>query len=509
MTLRDICRSSRRAYAQPVSRWEITGVVLVCVLLVAYDAARCWTLSITHDEAYTYAQHVIGTVHDIIWLKTPGNQANNHRLFTLLCKLSIFLFGDSEPALRLPSLLSYVLFCASVTAIIYRQLRGLLALLCLLLVALNPYIVDMMSIARGYGLGLALSMAGTWCLLRDGEMAQPQPARWAGGAAACFGLAALANLTFLPILAVGLCLVVLVRLDAWRSGRISMRGAVASMIVPLLVSAALAPLLLPQIRLLRSMGELKIGGDTSLLADTAASLVNGTLYLRGVGQVCYVLLMAFAYVVPIAALIVGIILSKSGEAMARSRADRDLLIVAALLLGTVLLSLAQHHLFGVAYLSGRRAIFLYPLFGIACSGLLAAACRWSGGWRSIAGAALVTVEVLLVAHFVLAANLRMTLDWQYDSQTKAMMSDLEPVLPRGGPQRYRLGIDWMFEPSINYYLRRNGWTSIAPVTRDGPLGPYDAYYVFDWELPRLRAAVAGLTVVRHYERASATLVTPR
>src|SRR5437879_11613146 len=51
---------------------------------------------------------------------------------------------------------------------------------------------------------------------------------------------------------------------------------------------------------------------------------------------------------------------------------------------------------------------------------------------------------------------------------------------------YRLGIDWLFEPSINYYLRRNGWTSIAPVTRDGPRGPYDAYYVLDWELPDLR-----------------------
>jgi 4-amino-4-deoxy-L-arabinose transferase-like glycosyltransferase len=510
LALREIRPSPGRANAEPVSRWEITGVVLVCALLVAYDATRCRTMSLTHDEALTYAWHVTGSVYDIVWFNTPGIPANNHLLFTLFAKLSVLLFGDSEVALRLPSILAYALFCAAVAAIIFRQLRGLLGLLCLIFVVLNPYIVDMMSIARGYGLGLALSMAGTWCLLHDGEAAQPRPARWAGWAAVCFGLAVLANLTFLLIFAVALCLTVFVRLDGWWHGRTTPGRAIASMIVPLLVSAALAPLLIRQIPLVGQNGDLQVGGATSFLADTIGSLLNGTLYFTDYGHTGYILLVIFAYAVPIFALAAGIIdWSRSANSVNLPRVNRDLLIIVVLLVGTALLSVLQHHLRGVAYLSGRRAIFLYPLWGIACSGLLAATQRWPVRRRWIAGPALVMAELVMVAHFVLAANLRMTLDWRYDSQTKAMMRDLEALLPRDGPPRYRLGVTWLFAPSINYYLRRNGWTSVAPVTRDGPLGPYDAYYVVDGDLPALRATVAGVTNLRHYETASATLARAR
>ena len=58
-------------------------------------------------------------------------------------------------------------------AILMRHLRGPLLVLFLLLAALNPYVVDMMSIARGYGLGIALTTAGAYCLLRDAEIEAP------------------------------------------------------------------------------------------------------------------------------------------------------------------------------------------------------------------------------------------------------------------------------------------------------------------------------------------------
>src|SRR5215470_14094979 len=88
----------------PLSRWDLAAALVVCGVLVAYDALRCGTLSITHDEALTYAWHVTGTIPDIVQFDTPGNPANNHRLFTLLAKASVFLFGDGEAALRLPTL---------------------------------------------------------------------------------------------------------------------------------------------------------------------------------------------------------------------------------------------------------------------------------------------------------------------------------------------------------------------------------------------------------------------
>ena len=165
---------------------EIYALVLICALLVAYDALRCWRMSITHDEALTYAWHVTGRINDILRFTTPGLPDNNHLLFTLLCKLSVALFGDSELALRAPSLLAYALFCAAAAAILMRHLRGPLLMLFLLLAALNPYVVDMMSIARGYGLGIALTTAGAYCLLRDAEIEAPRSVFWAAAALRLF-----------------------------------------------------------------------------------------------------------------------------------------------------------------------------------------------------------------------------------------------------------------------------------------------------------------------------------
>ena len=117
-----------------------------------------------------------------------------------------------------------------------------------------------------------------------------------------------------------------------------------------------------------------------------------------------------------------------------------------------------------------------------------------------------------MVHFALVANVRMTKDWSNElAVLKTMMSDLEQLFPRIGERRYRFGVSWQFEPSINYYLRRNGWTSIGPVemARRGDLttfaGAYDVYYIFDSAIPDVKAATARLTVVRHYDEAPATL----
>lgn len=223
--------------------FQNVAVVLVCVLLLVYDATRCWLMSITHDEALTYVWHVTGRVFDILRFATPGLPDNNHLLFTLLCKLSVALFGNSELALRLPSIFAYALFCAATVCILMRHLRGPLLLLFLLFAALNPYLVDMMSVARGYGLGIALAISGTYCLLRDSETEARPSAFWSTSFCVCLGLAVLAHLTLLLLYAIGLGIMALVRLDAWRSRTLTLRRAVSGLIAPALITLAVAPLL--------------------------------------------------------------------------------------------------------------------------------------------------------------------------------------------------------------------------------------------------------------------------
>src|SRR5581483_8855037 len=88
--------------------------------------------------------------------------ANHHFLNTLLMRLSTAIFGVSEWSLRLPALGGAALYFTAV----YRLCRkafgeGWMFLLAVALLSLNPFVLDFMAAARGYGLALAL---WTWAL---------------------------------------------------------------------------------------------------------------------------------------------------------------------------------------------------------------------------------------------------------------------------------------------------------------------------------------------------------
>jgi hypothetical protein len=219
--------------------------------------------------------------------------------------------------------------------------------------------------------------------------------------------------------------------------------------------------------------------------------------------------------VPVAALVVGCFRLRRADQIEGRRADPDLLVLSVLLVGGAVLSIVQHDVAGTAYLADRRAIFLLPLYGLVYTGLFTASWNHSArGLRAIS-LALSVLPLALVVHFLMSANLSMTRDWAYDSQTKNMMNELEALLPRSGPQRYDLGVDWVFQPSINYYLVRNGWTSIGQLNFRGAAGqqelylrPHDAYYISDRYLPDVEAVAGALRVVKRFDRANAILAVP-
>ena len=78
---------------------SLSLILLAC--LFAANIYKAWTLGITIDEAFTYLNYVSGPFSAVF--TEPGY--NNHALNTLLCKLSVAVFGLSEFTLRLPSVL--------------------------------------------------------------------------------------------------------------------------------------------------------------------------------------------------------------------------------------------------------------------------------------------------------------------------------------------------------------------------------------------------------------------
>jgi 4-amino-4-deoxy-L-arabinose transferase-like glycosyltransferase len=177
--------------------------------VVGWNLYRACRLSITHDEALTYLYYVAKGPRGIC--SREGYCANNHILYSLLAWCSVQLFGVSEFALRLPSVLAGALFVVGAGRL-FGQLAGrtVLAWTGVLVLTLNPLIMDFLVAARGYGLGLALSMWAWSCLVatlasaNDPASRKSQILNWLAGGTA-MGLAVGANLTFLfPNLALAL-----------------------------------------------------------------------------------------------------------------------------------------------------------------------------------------------------------------------------------------------------------------------------------------------------------------
>src|SRR5262249_13778352 len=191
--------------ARPGSWYPLTFGGLVCAVF-GWNVYRAATLGITHDEAVTYQWFVAGGLERSY--STDGYEADNHVLYSLLAWAGVRLFRPSGFALRLPSVLAGPLLLIA-TGRLFWLLAGsrVLSLIGLVVVALNPLVMDFQVAARGYGLGLALSVWAWHELARS--LVSPEPRRLLA-VAICQGLAVGANLVYaFPNFALGAAFLVL------------------------------------------------------------------------------------------------------------------------------------------------------------------------------------------------------------------------------------------------------------------------------------------------------------
>ena len=193
---------------------------------------------------------------------------------------------------------------------------------------------------------------------------------------------------------------------------------------------------------------------------------------------CVSLLEAVAMVAPVFTLAAGVTLwlsclRRGGFAHVEPPLASLVFLLTTLTAALLALALA-HQLVGVRYPQARAALYLFPL-SVLCGVMLIE--RVDARPKLRAPARLAYVLALLVAvQFALQLNVSHFALFRYDAGTKRIFGQilgLDP--PRPGAQ-LRLGVDWLFAPSINFHRRMYDTRWIAPVTRDGPRGDED-YFV--------------------------------
>jgi len=132
----------------------------------AYCCVRAILLDITTDESYTVMYYASDTWNEVLTnIQKPS--ANNHILNSILVKLSSYLFGFKVFAIRIPSLCAlilYITFSYKLSKLIVQRKTLVFLSFCILIS--NPYLLEMFSLARGYGLSLAFLVTSIYYLLK-------------------------------------------------------------------------------------------------------------------------------------------------------------------------------------------------------------------------------------------------------------------------------------------------------------------------------------------------------
>jgi len=450
-----------------------TIVLILCSAgLLACSIYRAATYSFTHDESLTFAIFT--------WEPAWGTTTNHHLLNTWAVECWSILFGNSELALRLHTLVAHGIYLAAGLAILKRLRHPVLQFSGFVLLNLNPFMLDFFFLARGYGMALAFEMAGLYFLVcawekRDGRGFKKALIL----SSVCGALAVLSNYIFLnfdlPLLFV-IGGMLLYRRSGIRPDRTSLVAALAL----IAANGVFLALILLRLFRLRGHGEFWWGGRTGFVADTVYTFVEALLY--GVD-----------YPGPVASWITGILTGFFGAAAILAvgsffvrKKDRLFCLFFFLLAGAVALPVLQHRIFHVLYPVERAGLYFIPLYMLTLLfAFEAVAPSGSRGWRTVLSlAAPVVAAGVMLLHFCISFSVTTCYLWTYDAHTRDAIEAIAG--DRGTKDPVVLLNDWKLEPSLNFYRVTRHYTWLAPVTRRQQ-GKADYLYLTASEVKKIPA----------------------
>jgi hypothetical protein len=434
--------------------------------LFVVSVYRAITQSVVFDEALTWELYIAGPFSAIFHSFSP----NHHFLNTLLMRLSTGIFGVSEWSLRLPALAGAALYFNAV----YRLARqafgeGWTFLLAVALLSLNPFVLDFMVAARGYGMGLALWM---WALgLICGQLSLPSPRpRELLLAGAALALSVTANLIFIPPAAAlgAITAYFLLRQKPMEAAQKphKQRHKRPQGLPPLVWFAAPIGGIAVLFLLLAPIEDMKAdqfytGAATiaeSLRSLAAVSLQHsGPLGTRGwAGAWRDVVAFGIAPLILVGGLAVGLM-----------KQSLLLILTAGSAVFSAMALLLIHVILGRPYPEDRTGIYFLPLVALVLIGLA----------RDVPIAPY-ALGCLLLVQFATEFNTRKFLVWEYDADTRTMAEYIAAHRDSSAAVT-RVGGSWQLQESLAFYGFLHQWTWLELTTRPAPSIDYYALIAQD------------------------------
>ena len=476
----------------------LAQLLSVAILAFAFGVAvyRAKVQPIAHDEAIIYNWYLDQGVYHLLFF-----DPSNHVLFTFPAKLTTRVFGVNEFALRMPTLFGTLVYLIA-TYLLCRRLfgDGLLLVLSMAMLALNPEIMDFMAAARGYMLGLACLMVTLCVMARVSELGtfDATAAQWtrdSGIAAVILALAVVANLTFItPVIALSFTFFALAFLGypgKHQPAAQALRNFERYFVVP---GMAVGLFILWPFAIQARPGQFSRGlhSTSDFLRDAFTSSFlykwTGDIYSPSLGAVppapgswqlriedlgVYVLLpLLFCFVLAGVACVFFADAEKKRQELAPCR------LFGAAAIGSVAFIMLLGRVAKVDYPLSRFSLYLIPLFTI--SGLLFArevAARFPR--YHLVRILTVLIAIAVVTDYAMSLNTRYFRYNAYDLISLDVFRAIANDAKSRSLSKARVGGTWWYEPEMNFFRRRYDadW-----------LTPYDVVgRSFGWQDPHAMA----------------------
>ena len=405
--------------------------LMVASGLFAYVAYRAHHLSFTHDESLTFSILFGNEIY--------RNSANNHLLNTYLMDFCLRICGDTEGVLRLPNVFGFLIYSFFSYKISKRLTGSFLQIACFLLLLLNPFILDFFSLARGYGLSLAMMVASIYFLLKILDNHKSLIDNYLFALFSIYAVIANFTLLIFYLSAMSVWGLIWLYHEKWK---------VFIRLTPLSILLANGIILFNLMKFLfylKSINGLYAGGVSGFVKSVVDSNITALLYNENMDSILLKDILVYAVILSFL-----IVFTFNFIAIFKKPFLKSSLVLMVVLVLCIIIPIVQNRVLGILYPTERTASFYYILWVLPCVFYLFE----KPVLKKIHTISIYAFTGFIVLNFINTANLKYCNSWKYDADTKDMMLTVNQLhIEKKLPDAVQLSVFWLNEPAAKRYYR--------------------------------------------------------
>jgi hypothetical protein len=407
------------------TRFIVNAIFFFLVyVLVFYVVARALCLVITHDEAYSF----YNVKH--FWYVETLCTGNTHWFNFLAIKSAVLLGLEKASQLRWFSLVSSGVFL-TIAYFWIKTIKDIPTKVFAFSVALlNPYLIDYLSLARGYSAGL---MFEALCILYFCLTLKSTKKNVAFLSLFFAGISAIANFNFFYFFAA--YSMIYFYKNYFKQDLVFLKTK--QFYIDFLFAIGITALVLKALRFITlCSNDIGAYGGEDLVASVFSGFIDTLIYRNFNLTTDVINIMAYILFVGLVSVSTyGILQSKKHHNSLYSLSSKIFLII-------LVLMVFNKWCFGVLYPTYRTALMFYPLIALIVIGFVISVVTK----RKIKTLILYTLSFILISNFVMTISLTKTFDYNEQQDSKACFTYLESIGAK------KVGIDpFLYGVFRNYY----------------------------------------------------------